>query len=34
MNPIPGVGDHTESVLAGLGFDEAGRERLRQDGAI
>ena len=34
MNPIPEVGDHTDSVLQELGYEEAGRERLRRDGAV
>jgi crotonobetainyl-CoA:carnitine CoA-transferase CaiB-like acyl-CoA transferase len=34
MNPIPDVGDHTEALLAELGFDEAGRGRLHNDEAV
>lgn len=34
MNPIPDVGDHTDSLLEKLSLDEAERERLRLDGAV
>ena len=30
----PGLGEHTDEVLAGLGLDETARQRLREAGAI
>ena len=33
MAPIPAVGEHTESILRGLGYDEAGISSLKQSGA-
>jgi itaconate CoA-transferase len=32
--PIPAVGEHTDQILAELGWDEGAIERLRRDGAI
>ena len=32
MAPIPAVGEHTESILRGLGYDEAGISTLKQNG--
>jgi crotonobetainyl-CoA:carnitine CoA-transferase CaiB-like acyl-CoA transferase len=32
--PTPGHGEHTDEVLADVGYDEDERERLREDGAI
>jgi len=32
MAPIPAVGEHTESILRGLGYDEAGISTLKRDG--
>jgi len=34
MEPIPALGQHTEAILAALGYDEAGVDRLRQENAI
>ncbi|MCS7101450.1 MAG: CoA transferase [Burkholderiaceae bacterium] len=34
MDPVPALGEHTEAVLAELGFSRAEIERLRADGAI
>jgi len=34
MDPIPGLGEHTDRILAGLGYDAAEIARLRQAGAI
>lgn len=34
MNPIPDVGDHTDTLLEEFGFDNAENERLRRDGAV
>ena len=33
-SPIPAVGEHTDRILAELGWDEAGVDRLRREGAI
>ena len=33
MDPVPAVGEHTDAVLASLGYDEERIARLRQDGA-
>ena len=32
--PAPAIGEHTDEVLAGLGYDEAVRAALRSRGAI
>ena len=32
MSPIPAVGEHTESILRALGYDEAGISTLKRDG--
>ncbi len=32
--PAPGIGEHTDEVLAGLGYDETARAALRSRGAI
>jgi crotonobetainyl-CoA:carnitine CoA-transferase CaiB-like acyl-CoA transferase len=34
QGPVPALGQHTEEVLAGLGYTEDAIERLRADGAI
>jgi crotonobetainyl-CoA:carnitine CoA-transferase CaiB-like acyl-CoA transferase len=34
MGAVPGLGQHTESVLAELGLDDHEIARLREDGAI
>ncbi|HKN52094.1 MAG TPA: CaiB/BaiF CoA-transferase family protein [Amycolatopsis sp.] len=34
MDPIPALGEHTDAVLADLGYDEAARARLRTDGVV
>jgi itaconate CoA-transferase len=34
MDPIPGIGQHTDSVLASLGFDAAQVSRLHSEGAV
>jgi formyl-CoA transferase len=34
MDPVPAVGEHTDAVLASLGYDEERIARLRQDGAV
>jgi crotonobetainyl-CoA:carnitine CoA-transferase CaiB-like acyl-CoA transferase len=34
LRPAPPLGAHTEEVLAGIGYDAAGIERLRQAGAL
>ncbi|MGW2657836.1 CaiB/BaiF CoA transferase family protein [Streptomyces sp. NPDC001478] len=34
MGPVPAVGEHTDSVLRGLGYDEAAVSVLRADGAV
>ena len=34
LDPVPGLGEHTEAILAELGYDTAARERLRQDGVV
>jgi itaconate CoA-transferase len=34
MDPIPAVGEHTEAILAELGYDQAAIEKLRADGVI
>ena len=34
MDPVPGVGEHTDKVLAGLGYDAAGIKDLRAEGVI
>jgi crotonobetainyl-CoA:carnitine CoA-transferase CaiB-like acyl-CoA transferase len=34
MDPIPALGEHTDAVLAELGYGEADRERLRAVGAV
>jgi formyl-CoA transferase len=32
--PAPGIGEHTDEVLASLGYDEAARQALRERGVI
>ena len=34
MDPVPAVGEHTDAILASLGYDEERIARLRQDGAV
>lgn len=34
MDPVPGLGEHTEAVLQELGYDAAALETLRQRGAL
>ncbi len=34
MGALPGVGEHTRSILAGLGYDDAAIEGLKAEGAI
>jgi itaconate CoA-transferase len=34
MAPIPDVGEHTDSILAELGYDEKATAALRQEGAV
>jgi itaconate CoA-transferase len=34
MDPIPAVGEHTEAILAELGFDGAAVGQLRRDGVV
>jgi formyl-CoA transferase len=34
MDPVPRVGEHTDTVLAGLGHDKADIDALRADGVI
>jgi itaconate CoA-transferase len=34
MDPIPGVGEHTRSILAGLGYSSDEISRLATDGAV
>ena len=34
MAPVPGLGEHTDAILAELGFDDDGVATLRSDGAI
>jgi crotonobetainyl-CoA:carnitine CoA-transferase CaiB-like acyl-CoA transferase len=34
MDPVPAVGEHTDAVLASLGYDEERIARLRQAGAV
>ena len=34
MDPVPALGEHTETILAGLGFGAAQIEQLRRDGAL
>jgi crotonobetainyl-CoA:carnitine CoA-transferase CaiB-like acyl-CoA transferase len=34
MDPVPGVGEHTDAVLAELGFGPAERRALRSGGAV
>ncbi|WP_405406739.1 CaiB/BaiF CoA transferase family protein [Streptomyces sp. NBC_01104] len=34
MDPVPAVGEHTDSVLHGLGYDETAISALRADGAV
>ncbi|MBO1334314.1 CaiB/BaiF CoA-transferase family protein [Streptomyces sp. VRA16 Mangrove soil] len=34
MDAVPGAGEHTEAVLAELGYDAAARAALRKDGAV
>ena len=34
MNPIPTIGEHTDEILAEIGFTQSGREQLRTGGAV
>ena len=34
MDPIPDVGEHTDDILAELGYDAAAIAALRQSGAV
>jgi itaconate CoA-transferase len=34
MGPIPGIGEHTDSILAELGYDSGRIDALRREGAI
>lgn len=34
IRPAPGLGEHTDGILAELGYDAAERESLREDGVI
>jgi itaconate CoA-transferase len=34
MDPIPGLGEHTDAILAELGYDAAAIARLRSEGAV
>jgi crotonobetainyl-CoA:carnitine CoA-transferase CaiB-like acyl-CoA transferase len=34
MDPIPGIGEHTQAILKELGVDEAAVARLAADKAI
>jgi crotonobetainyl-CoA:carnitine CoA-transferase CaiB-like acyl-CoA transferase len=34
MDPIPGLGAHTEVILRSLGYDDAAIARLREEGAV
>jgi len=34
MDPIPSVGEHTEAILAELGYSEQAITELRQQGAV
>lgn len=34
MDPVPAVGEHTDDVLRGLGYDEPAISALRADGAV
>jgi crotonobetainyl-CoA:carnitine CoA-transferase CaiB-like acyl-CoA transferase len=34
MDPIPALGEHTDSILAELGFDAAAVGAMREAGAI
>ena len=34
MGALPGVGEHTRSMLSGLGYDEAAIARLAAEGAV
>lgn len=34
MDPVPAVGEHTDSVLRGLGYDDTAITALRADGAV
>ena len=34
MDPVPALGQHTDSILSELGYDAAAIERLRQEKAI
>jgi crotonobetainyl-CoA:carnitine CoA-transferase CaiB-like acyl-CoA transferase len=34
MDPVPGVGQHTEAILSELGYDTAKLEKLKAEGAV
>jgi itaconate CoA-transferase len=34
MDPVPALGEHTEKILAGLGYDSSGIAQLRAQNAI
>lgn len=34
MDSVPAVGEHTNSVLRGLGYDDTAITALRADGAV
>jgi formyl-CoA transferase len=34
VRPAPAIGEHTDEVLAALGYDDAARQSLRARGAI
>ena len=34
MDPVPALGQHSEAILAELGFAQADRARLAQEGAV
>jgi crotonobetainyl-CoA:carnitine CoA-transferase CaiB-like acyl-CoA transferase len=34
MDPVPALGEHTDAILAELGYDEEQRTRLRDAGAV
>jgi crotonobetainyl-CoA:carnitine CoA-transferase CaiB-like acyl-CoA transferase len=34
LGPVPGLGEHTDAVLAGLGLDNERIARLHEDGVV